>query len=262
MAIFICQNVECKKQFKRRNNQNFPPKYCCQRCKYDTMIDTGKSKLNDDFFTFKLPQYAYTMGYLWADGGISRKGISLSIVKEDGDAISKILDSVGYWLKCDNPQKVGRTQRLFIISSITLAQKMQKLDFGLKSTISPNKIISLIPDDNIKYFLRGFVDGDGCWYINKKKNKVFTLSGSDIQDWSWVYNIFQRLGIKNYKYKISTDNRNYSWSVISLYSYQEIYKLGEYIYSDNTEIGLQRKYQKYLEIKNNYISSITKPDLS
>jgi hypothetical protein len=122
-------------------------------------------------------------------------------------------------------------------------------DYDLKSIKSPDKIIDKLPNDLIKFFLLGVIDGDGCFYFNQKHFlRQFSISGSLNQDWSAFEKIFISLGI-TYKINRRSNDKNGS-SQIRILNKLNIKKLGDFVYSSISEdnIGLPRKYEKYLSI--------------
>ena len=106
-----------------------------------------------------------------------------------------------------------------------------------------------IPKKYQRYWFRGFVDGDGCWYCNLKlRRKQFNISSHYEQDWSFVESFLMSLELpyrvyrKNYKNKSST---------LELKGGKDSYlKLGNYLYRgfEKDGIGLNRKYNKWKDI--------------
>ncbi len=130
---------------------------------------------------------------------------------------------------------------------------LKKHDYHLKSYMSPDKILSKIPKELKYYFYRGLIDGDGCFYINiKNKLYQFSITSSYEQDWGFMINLCNELDIK-YNIKLidrinkRTGKENKS-SQFRITNKKGIKKIGEYIYQDYDNIGLKRKYDKYLNI--------------
>ena len=208
----------------------------------------------NDFINITNKEISYFLGFFWSDGYIDKNSICIEIKDTDGEEIFKILNSFGKW----NTSTRIRNEKYKLIriyaSNIDIVKYLKENDFDKKSFVSPTKILSNIPDELKKYFYRGLIDGDGCFSSklkNTKKNRIdnrsyFSLTERIDYEWSGIFKIFDSLDIK---YKFTQKERirgNSSYIVIS--SKEEIFKLGNYIYSDYDNIGLTRKYLKYKEI--------------
>jgi hypothetical protein len=209
----------------------------------------GEYKVNLDIFKTNINEYsAYLLGLLWADGYISKKDNSINIecVNDDMVYFKNIFDKTGEWSKTERLRK-NKTR---IITKVSTSNKFLKdflidNDYYDKSIKSPNKILSIIPNKLINFFLLGMIDGDGCFYFNQKYGlRQFTLTGSLNQDWDSFEKIFKNLNI-TYKI-IRKPNSNIGYSQIRIINKENIKKLGEYIYPCSlNEIGLPRKFDKY-----------------
>jgi hypothetical protein len=111
--------------------------------------------------------------------------------------------------------------------------------------LSADKILKVIPNDKIFYFLRGFFDGDGS--ISSGRSNSLSFTGSYNQDWLWLIDLLNNLKINNKKYKHQSSNG--SLSRISVYNIENCLKFFDYIYPDRVyNFGLKRKYDRFIEI--------------
>jgi len=105
----------------------------------------------------------YTVGYIVADGNLSKSGRHITIVSKDIEHLVKIksalkLDSkIGIYARGrSKDKKYGRIQ----FSNVNFYRWLQSINIG------PNKSLVQGPVDlNPKYvgdFIRGVIDGDGC----------------------------------------------------------------------------------------------------
>jgi hypothetical protein len=191
----------------------------------------------------------YLLGFFWADGYVSNNNLSLEIVKNDMDDIIYLFDnynSVKYTerQRYKNGLPFGNVQSRIRVSHKVSVKYLIDNDYKLKSTVDPYKILSLIPDEKKYLWWRGYFDGDGGFYC-KTSSHSFTLWGSYNQDYSSVCNLFTSLNIKYTirKYIRKCGNS----SCVTIKKQKDIEKLGIYLYSQNIDIGLKRKYKKYLE---------------
>jgi len=205
------------------------------------------------FINCTTPKSAYILGLLWADGTVYQKGyenrIAIECLEEDVNIFMKYFEESGDW---NIYKRKGRISGSGMINLNTnnkkLAEFLTENDFRNKSTSTPNKIISLIPDNIKHYFFRGWVDGDGCFYFNKKRScRQFYISGAIEQDWSSVSNLFDDMGVK---YSICRITNKHSYSCIRVTNKKDINKIGNYIYQEFEidKIGLNRKFNKLQEI--------------
>lgn len=203
-------------------------------------IDEFKDNINE--FT------AYILGLLWADGYIPKNSniIKLECVNDDMIHFKKIFDKTGVWNKTERL----RENKKRVISLVSTSNKLLKEylienDYIEKSLVSPYKILQKIPNNFKHNFLLGMVDGDGCFYFNKKYGlRQFVLTGSLNQDWSSFEDMFIELGV-TYKI-IRTPNSKTGSSQIRVLNKENIKKIGNYIYPNLiNKIGLSRKFEKY-----------------
>lgn len=131
-------------------------------------------------------------------------------------------------------------------NNIILVEYLYNLDYDKKSIASPTKILEKLSDDLKVYFFRGISDGDGCFYIGDKQYQ-YVLSSSIEQDWTYFEILLTNLGCKYKKDKVYSEKGNSSYIRIS--NKKDVCKFGDYLYTNNDKIFLERKYDKYLLIK-------------
>jgi hypothetical protein len=211
-----------------------------------------RGKINKKYsnFEFRLdnPKHIYLMGILWADGYLHNtlNRLELSIVTEDFNDISNLFD-VNYWAVYHRNRKKRKPQTTIgLYREEVCGIFRNEYNYTEKSNECPN-FLDKIPVELLYYFIRGFFDGDGCFYISKdNKQKQCYLAGTYNQDWSWVETIFKELDIKySIKQKIQKENQKYSVIYINKNS---IETFGNYIYHNYDSIGIKRKYEKFLKI--------------
>lgn len=201
------------------------------------------------------PEQAYTLGFLWGDGYLNCPKNTkccypyIGIQREDFDRVIKTFQSLGNWhiyyRKCNDRKEQGEAY----LCNNTMGYFMRTNDYKLKSHTSPKKILSIIPENIKHYWWRGYIDADGCFYINETRNICqFSLSGSYDQDWSKFEELLTFLKIK-YRIRRRIQNEKSKSSIVSISKRTSITKLGNYLYCGEKNIGLERKYKKFLAIK-------------
>jgi hypothetical protein len=206
------------------------------------------------------PIVAYFLGFLWADGWVNkRENINTFLIKinsEDADYLKEILPNIGKfnirgYTVFDKRFNKNLNHTVFECSEKMVKKFLVENDYLVKSEQSPKKILSKIPKQLKKYFLRGLFDGDGNFYINKKQGLYhFYLHGSLNQNYDVLEDYLNEGGIQ---YKITRKNtKKGKCSYLRIVGKSHVIKLGEAIYDGyHTDlIGFNRKYNKFLEIKN------------
>lgn len=223
---------------------------------------------HQQFMNITTPEIAYFLGYFWADGHIKRAknkndsniyNFNMTIQKRDYLSIKWILDKIGDWTICFSKSKNPNWQDK---AAITTSNKfffefLIENDYSIKSQTTPTKILNRIPDHLKHYFWLGFFDGDGCFYICKDHfYGQFCFAGSYMQDWKDLQNLLNNLNIK-YSVCRRAFKKGKS-SAISFCKQQDCIIFGNYLYSDKkiNNIGLNRKYNKWIYFKEKYLHKI------
>jgi hypothetical protein len=208
------------------------------------------------FFDIRLPEAAYLLGFLWADGhikirehdkGVTNYIFSLEIADDDYQNIAGSLKKLGNWKVYTRMRKERAKKNVTTIrtGNKPLVVFLIEHDYGVKSKESPTKILSRIPDYLKHYFWRGFCDGDGHIKCDADGPSALYLAGSYEQDWTEHLRLMDGLGIK-----IKVDRRvtkSGSSSGLLCQNIACVAAWGEYIYTgrETDGIGLDRKYQAW-----------------
>jgi len=206
---------------------------------------------------------AYTLGILWSDGYLCKHSngkyysVCIRIDHDDLQSIKNVLlkSIIRNWKFYNYKNKNYKVLSEAQSHSINLCNMLLKVNFHKKSYISHEHIFSIIPDNLQKYYIRGLIDGDGCFYIRKSKTgQTFSISSTYDQDWSYLAQYFSnKLGIIG-KITKSINKKGNKSSVFFINRREDIVKLGSFVYNgiENDHIGFPRKYNKFLIIKNLY----------
>ncbi len=204
------------------------------------------------FVDCKTKEVAYILGFLWADGYLNENypsRIVLEIVRDDWENIKPVFDKTGSWCVTNRNRKGRRPQSRAQISNKRMAKYLRECGYGNKNKISACGILEKIPDHLKHYWWRGFFDGDGCVYYNKKECCYqLSLAGSYKQDWKFAKNLFLLLDVRYSIQRIKKNKSNSQSSCVRITNKDGVKKFCEYIYGSYDGIGLERKYQKYVDL--------------
>lgn len=196
-------------------------------------------------------EMAYVFGYLWADGAINGNQIRLGVTKDDGDDIRNILNAHSKWKEYLRNRKNRKPQIEFFITNKKLSDFFKEHGKYAFSIESHEKIFNFLGVELFKYFIRGLIDGDGCYYINKHCVQL-SISGRYEQDWNFLvskmndlYGIKFSISKREYKNSNGKINRG---STIRSSSINDIINFIKIIYDIDDKIYLKRKHDKILKI--------------
>lgn len=221
-----------------------------------------KHYFNEDFFeNIDTEEKAYWLGFISADGNVCKTSkvynswrISINLNQIDHNHLEKFKKSIE-----SNDIEINDYIHKGSFSNIN-GSKMSKISVNsykmcndlIKLGVTPNKSYSIempnIREDLIRHYLRGYFDGDGCYYYKKYPNRVrysFEVVGMSEIILSQFKNILSLVDIKLNIYK---RDRNNSIRLMTS-SKNEIIKLIHYLY-DDCNIYLDRKYEKINDILN------------
>jgi hypothetical protein len=207
-------------------------------------------------FVNTTPMTAYLLGYLWADGHLYDYGrnrrITISVVENDGIYLLPLFEKTGIWRTYRHERKTcgpnSKPQLQIYIQDKQLFEWLKDCGYKKKSGKSPNLILNHIPENIHHYFWRGYIDGDGCFYVRPNgKSPEFSISSTYNQDWASAKLLCKYLGIHyTIRKRIHKLGRGSCFIILRR---NDIRKLGQYLYKDfDGIIGLTRKYDKYQKI--------------
>lgn len=223
---------------------------------------------NLDFLTIDSKVKAYTFGLLNADGYItgSVNTLVMYTVTEDMNEFKIKLSECLPFTYYDRQLKGNRKlQTGAYVYSSHLFDKLKEINFNDKS----KKFVRYdIPSELIKYYLLGYFDGDGCFYVKQTINKdgspgsrscQFNVCASYDFDWSWLEEILTENGITYNKVRYQYTKSGFSRIIVS--RLVELEKLIKFLYSDSEFKSLKRKYDKAMIILN-YIKSKSSDEMA
>lgn len=197
---------------------------------YNIVVD-----FNENFFQdIENENQAYWLGFIMADGCVTERSanskcLEIHLQYADENHLQK-------WHKEVNAkQKIHRSRRASV-KSILFSKKMCN-DLG-NLGCTPRKTLTLqfpdIKDNLFPHFIRGYFDGDGCLYYNRKSDKYrISFSGTP----HFLQKIQQILGTK---VKMKSFSKIH---IIDIGGRHQVKRILHYMY-DNATIYLDRKMEK------------------
>lgn len=209
-------------------------------------------KLNVNFDTNEnKKELAYFLGYFWADGYINKNNcLIIEITQEDGEQILPIFQKLADFNIYYRTRINRKPQMTFYTSSKEVCDLFKTLGKYPNSIESHDKILKYIPKEYHQWFLRGFIDGDGCFYLNQNNNCVqFSICGAENQNWTSMLQLCIDFGLTNAKICKRSQTSGNS-SIIRSTSKHTIINFINNLYNDLDNIWLNRKFIKAIKIKN------------
>lgn len=211
--------------------------------------------LNQNYFDdIDSSQKAYFLGFLWADGhnNIKHNHVMIRLAEKD----ICMLEKFKTWLNAKHPiytyQRKGYRKDFryvhFNIKNQHLSQSLLRLGMVQNKTRYP--VLPKIKSGFQRDFIRGFFDGDGCWYVRKGVGR-FQGSISFAGNISFLKEIAAMIegqtGIKSGVYLTKGSD---FYGHISFAGREKMLRFGEWLYRDKDDAFLDRKYQKYFQMTN------------
>jgi len=250
----VCE--ECGVFFlnKKWNSGRFCSRSCAGKSSGKNSGGKYKIKANKDFFKTWTPEMAYTVGFIAADGCITKHSESswmLRIMSTDRDILEKINPLLG-------DAKIRKRQN-GLTKSGNKCKPIHSIAYYDRDLIKhlveigvvPRKSYTMgplsIPDQYFWQFLRGFTDGDGCVRKRISGGYVYpeiSWSGGSQKFMVWLRDKIEAL--TGLHVKVYDHCRRKSWVIV--YSASSATKLLDLVYA-NTDLYMDRKMEKYHELK-------------
>lgn len=194
------------------------------------------------------PEALYFIGLLYTDGHISERNnqncIEIKLQSED----LELLEKLKKFLKCNYDITKTKNEESYRLRFFSKKIISILKDIGFTS----NKTSSLIPDERLKHskdFWRGCVDGDGCLSLNNGPYPYWIINLVGTKDTCQGFIDFvSENGIKNNRNPNKSNGKDL---YIGVFAHQMGLKVAKLLY-ENAIIYMERKYNKYLEIKEFY----------
>jgi DNA-binding NarL/FixJ family response regulator len=203
---------------------------------------------------------AYFIGFFFADGCMvkGRKSLSIKLKRTDEEILRKFNS-----LLCDQDmiKYVSRYRKETLTHSVMLNFNSKQIyNRLLELGCSPAKSLTLELSDYLiqelgKFFpdfMRGYVDGDGCLRTKKYKNGYRAEVGICVTE--QFGEKVKKILLTNYNIVSSISKTSSAIYNLGIYGKENVRNFLDLIYR-NSSIYLERKYNQYLDLLNNFKNS-------
>lgn len=219
-----------------------------------------KYKANESSFAEYNKYSCYWAGLLAADGCIYKrkdsgnKYVILELI--DRESVYGLKNYLEYTGKVNKYIKTTNSKKESVVWDMRC--NSNKICQNLKENfnITENKTLiytppNTIPKDLIKYFILGYIDGDGSisYYTTSTGRKHFSLNVTGTNEMiSYITDYFNLGHIKLFKRHLDRDNNNIS---LNVQGNDQLYKILSELYSDKdiNKICMKRKYSRFKLLK-------------
>lgn len=215
-----------------------------------------KYTIDENYFKHIDTQFkAYYLGLVFADGSLSRNCIDITLNEKDKqilEDISKII--YGTIVLSDRKEKIfkregkiyiAKAQKRFLITSKTIVEHLKK--YGLTENKTFTIRMPQLNEELIRHFIRGYLDGDGCIFVDKNNSNHYVSITSNNLFCNDIKNVINKLNITS-KVKLRK-NKIFAFYI---YGKKQILTFLKWIYDDSS-IKLNRKYEKYIQLSSGKI---------
>lgn len=220
-----------------------------------------KYEVDENFFeVIDTEEKAYWLGFLYADGYVKKRQsnsciIELSLAEIDYNHVLKFKNSLksNYAIS----KKIVKLQnKEFVAYRFSIYREKMYMDLVNKGCVENKSLILKFPEytifsnqDLVKHFIRGYVDGDGSLGIYNGRGSVSILGTEHMLNGILSVLKSQSITTKSIPHRCTTQGKTniFELKLNGLCSA----KTAEYLYK-NSHIYLDRKYKKYLQIKDIY----------
>lgn len=191
---------------------------------------------------------AYFLGFLYADGCVSKDAVKLELKSYDKHILESFREKIGAKNKELKYRKSSDTYVIYFNS-----KKM--IDDLKKLGCTPRKTSTLtfptheqVSDCLIHHFMRGYFDGDGCIYESSKKSgtNTFSVVGNINFVCDYKNTLFKKIGKKN-DVRLYMHKKSVGISSLYVGGNLQIEKIYDFLYK-NATLFLFRKKNKFEKI--------------
>lgn len=139
--------------------------------------DNNKYSCNEDYFeTIDSHQKAYWFGFIAADGNLYNQKLQIALQDTDRGHLEAFCSDIGYDGKLHNDKGAPK----LIIARKKIFYDLKKHGLCENKTFKLDEdCFSKIPEKYLASAYLGYIDGDGCFSINRRKCLQFYVVGNE-----------------------------------------------------------------------------------
>lgn len=214
---------------------------------------------NQNYFnTINTSPKAYFLGFILGDGCVHNNiednrqwTLNISIHPKDTKILEKFKEELETKKPLYKSLRDNHPNVTLQISSNKIYEDLFKYGIKERKSTEPTSIKN-IPEKYEKDFLRGFFDADGSIYRNSFKYFVVNLSGN-YEIMRYFSKLLIKYDITPHIYKDEHKDYTINHYGLRIFSIEDVYKFMKLIYYKETEFKLERKYNRFLKFKEEYI---------
>lgn len=235
------------KRIFQENNikiRNMSEALLCSPEKKKADATKSKYKVNTEYFSEQNSKMAYLLGFIMADGNVSKSSnrVQICLAELDSDFLEIFYKEIGgspvaHFTIKEGKQKICRWECI----SAKIKQDLIKYNLIPHKT-GFAKIPSKLEKKYYPDFIRGYFDGDGSIWIEKSGAVGFEITSHNTEILEQIIDYFEECGVPRVKIKV--DNRyniNYSFK----YRKRASEKIYEILYYDENCLYMKRKFDKF-----------------
>lgn len=245
MGYRYCLCVGFDSYIKNGKDLKGNQRYLCKYCKKSLSMKNQFKKLPTDlvYRNDLSKEELYCLGYLFADGWVQKNRLGICVKKTDEYIIHLIKEVFNLPTTITNIKRKDGREHSQILFRVAYFEE-DLLHLGFKARKTGEEV--WLPYMSNPSFVRGFMDGDGSVFIQKNYLRISFVCKQ--------FNYLQSLGEYIYTLTGITPRKIYDQGKSSVhmirYNGQDAILLGDFLYANSEGLRLERKYNKYLEIKN------------
>jgi len=211
--------------------------------------NSWKEKNLNFFEEINSPESAYYLGWLASDGFVQTKTSTVGITLQARD--KDVLEKLSSFIYKEKPLLFKKRQKPHWQDTYSLLIYGKKFCYDLKKFgIIDRKSFSigiseLIPKEFLKFFIRGFFEGDGCIYFSAKKNCCCFYTASDQMASDLKKILYSEIKLITKEY---INKKKPNFHTITVQGKSNCFLFLNWLYSDLNELFLKRKYERYLTV--------------
>lgn len=231
------------------------------RGKINNMGLTKLRKINDNYFNkIDTPLKAYLLGFIYADGWISyninNRTYEFGMELQSQDKY--VLDCINNEIGGNNHIKHYDSKEITINGVNSIRGEMDRLRIFSKNIVfdlerhgivknkTKSNIYPIVNENLFFDFLRGYIDGDGCYYINNGNINVQITCSSEVP-LIYIQDVLDKHQIKSSVYRES--DKKYR---LMCYDKNSVNNLVNCLYYADGLFCLERKYNKIKTLINGF----------